>query len=116
MRLSGESTRARPRVSVARLTVNIAPPMKSTLALTLGLGFNSRSVRAMIAAPRGMLIQKIHCQLRNLTNSPPQSGPITPPASAHAPNSPRGSPLFSEENRSPTMAMATGTNAPAPTA
>ncbi len=116
MRMSGESTRERPRVRVARLMVRAAPPKKSNLALTLALGFNKSSVRAMIAAPRGILIQNIHCQLRYLTNSPPQSGPTTPPASADAQSRPRGSPLFSDANRSPTMAIETGTRAPAPMA
>ena len=47
---------------------------------------------------------------------PLQSGPITPPASAEAPISPIGMPRRPAGNRSPAMAIAIGTRAPAPTA
>ena len=41
---------------------------------------------------------------------------MTPPASADAPMSPNGSPRWPAGNRSPAIAMATGTSAPAPIA
>ena len=47
---------------------------------------------------------------------PPQSGPMTPPASAEAPMSPSGNPRWPGGKRSPAIAMATGTSAPAPIA
>ena len=47
---------------------------------------------------------------------PPHSGPITPPASAEAPISPRARPRRPGGNRSPAMAMDIGSRAPAPTA
>ena len=70
----------------------------------------------MTANPSGRFIQKTHSQSRNRLISPPQRGPMTPPASADAPMIPNGTPRRSGGNRSATMAMEMGTSAPAPTA
>ena len=48
--------------------------------------------------------------------NPPQSGPITPPASAEAPIKPNERALLPGGKISPAMAIANGTSAPAPIA
>ena len=64
----------------------------------------------------GILIQKTHCQLNKVDIIAPHRGPITAPASAEAPVRPIGKPLLWLGYRSLTIAIETGTNAPAPIA
>ena len=69
-----------------------------------------------VRTPNGMFSQNAHSQLANSVNRPPQSGPMTPPASALAPTIPNATACLPAGSRSPTAAIAIGIIAPPPIA
>ena len=113
---SNEPIREKASVVHVRAAATSAPPTTSMEAGNRGLGRSMSRMSAIVRTARGMLIQNTQRQSRYRIITPPHSGPITPPASAAAPTMPRGIARFPRGKRSPTIAIAIGTRAPAPMA
>ena len=116
-RVSGASTLASARVMAHRDAASSPPPSQSIrVGYAWDWGGRSASRGTSTRTPSGMFIQKTQGQPSVSPITPPQSGPMTAPASEDAPISPSGTPRLLEGKRSATMAMDMGSSAPAPTA
>ena len=94
---------------------NSTPPTTSTLT-GLRTPAGIRRTSAIANNPNGKLSQNAHSHDANSVSRPPQSGPITPPASALAPTSAYAISIRLAGSTSPAAAIAIGMIAPPPMA
>ncbi len=111
----GSSTRAKvPTVSAA--TSRVAPPQSMRPLRFTSLPRVSRQPARRMGSVIGRFAQNTQRQSARSVISPPHSGPRSAPASEAAAMAPRPSARLDGGSSSTTIAMATGTTPPAPTA